>query len=239
MKEAYDKTPFKEPLVPFSDSETLFTFKRNKNFVIRKEHVESKKGYPLYDIDIMNALLKNFEDDFGISVVPFNVTVGLDDKNQITAFIIAEKIEGKCLSEASVGEKEAKKFFSSLLEYHIDIFENGGFLIYDLNDDDFSYGHTRKDTMDKIYFTDLDCFYEFIPYFNPDCQRESYMLNLETLNSLLFKLEKLGHNLSDLRKKFIGFLEKIKSSFHPIDRETIELLLNQNQKLITEGMEEG
>lgn len=241
MKEVIRQTPFKERLTPFSNSETLFTLSDNsgkKNYIVRKEAVETKKGYPLYEIEIMSMLLKNFQEDFKISVVPFSIIVGLNEENQISAFIIAERIHGKCLNEANIEEKEAKRFFSSLLEYHIDIFENGGFLIDDLNSDDFSYGHTSKDPVDRIYFTDLDPFYEHISGFSPQDRKESYVSNLESLNSILLCLEKKDADYGELRKKFIDFLKRIKGSFHPDDREVIGYIIKHNQELITEGAKE-
>jgi len=238
MKEFAKKIPFKESLVSFSASETLYTFSNNRSFLVRKEPIETIKGHSLYDIDVAAAVFKNLEKDYGIPIVPFSVVVGLDQGNQITAFIIAERIEGKSLREADVKEQEGRKFFSSLLNYHQDIFEKGGFLICDLNQDDFFYGHTGKDSIDRIYLTDLEPFYEFIPCFEPQNRKENYILNLETLNLILSRLENLGHNIKDLRKEFLSFLERVKDSLHPADREAVKLLISQNQRHITEETEE-
>ncbi|MBI2031746.1 MAG: hypothetical protein HYT08_03985 [Candidatus Levybacteria bacterium] len=238
MKEIAGQTPFKESLIPFSDSETLYTFGNNRSFVVRKGPFETIKGYPLYEIDIAMALFQNLENDYGIAVVPFSAVVGLDENGQISAFTIAEKVEGKCLSEASIEEKEARKFFSLLLEYHTDIFENGGFLIYDLNDDDFSYGHTKKDPADKIYLTDLDPYYELITSFNPQVRKRNFVDNLETLSSILSNLERTSSGHRESRNDLISFLQRIRSSFHIDDRTTIDQLIGQNQRLPTEGTEE-
>ncbi|OGH23339.1 MAG: hypothetical protein A2958_00235 [Candidatus Levybacteria bacterium RIFCSPLOWO2_01_FULL_38_13] len=243
MKEIYQGTPFRQLLRPVPDdgNQHLYTLDGNPNYVVRQNRIIVSEGVPqLNKIDIAEALFEELERDYGIHVVPFDTVVGLGEDNLTSAFMIVDKVKGAELPKAQVSEQEAKEFFSNLLRYHIDKFEQGGFFLCDLNPDDFMYGNTEKDTTKKVYLVDLDQFYEFFDDLNPNQKNEYFSTNLEGLNDILNTLEKNSKSdLGGLREDYLAFLRRIRNLLHPADQETIDSILENNRKLTTEDMGVG
>jgi len=242
MKELYKRTPFKEPLIPIpsDENEHLYNFRNNKNYIVRDNHIIlGEDGKPdIHDIDIADTLFNELERDYGISVVPYDTVIGYNPETEgISAYMIANKVVGSELPQAVPEEEEAKRFFSGLLNYHIDKYEQGGYYIADLNEDDFMYGTTNKNSTKKIYLVDLDQFYEYIDDLSLDKRLEYFTANLESLNNILNILEENSKsNFTELRKKFKEFLVRIKHTLHPDDRATINTILISIENKITEEM---
>lgn len=236
MQELYKRTPFKEPLIklPNDGNNHLFAPK-NGEYIVRADPILRRHRSDAYVAKFLFSEIG----DFGVAVPHFDIVIGPfpDQISNKGIYLVVETVEGAELSQADLPEDEAKKLFSSLLDYYESKYENGGYFLYDLSEAQFIYGNTKNDPTKRIYLIDLDPFYEYFDNLNPDARNEEYSTNLELLNDLLNILERRSKDdFGQLRKRYIEFLEKIKGSLHCEDRNTLDEVLASINKQSTEGM---
>lgn len=229
MKELYRGTPFKEPLKPVLEDPSghLYSINGYRDYFVRIKSLRPTKELALHRFGMARVIFQELDRDYGITVVPYDIVLGSNGYNENAAYLVADKVVGEELKETKIPEEEAKKFFSSLLNYHIDKYEQGGYFIYDLNSRDFVYGKTNTNLEKNIYFVDLDDLYDF---FDPTKENDHFALNLIALNGILQRLKACsGSYLVELRKEYINFLKRVKESFDPSRQREIDKIIQEYQ----------
>ncbi len=236
MKEVSERTPFKEPLKPVLEDPSghLYSINGYRDYIVRIKSLRPTEELALHRFDMARVIFQELDQDYGITVVSYDIVLGSNEYNENAAYLVADKVVGEGLEEAKIPEQEAERFFSSLLNYHIDKYKRGGYYVYDLNSHDFVYGKTDANPEELIYFVDLDDFYDFL---DPTKENDHFALNLIALNGILKALEiHSGSGFVKLRGEYLNFLRRVKESFDPSRRREIDKIIQEYQP--TEDMGE-
>src|SRR3989344_1032238 len=222
MKELYERTPFREPLRKMHPNSARQIFvAEDGGYVVRPEIWGSAP--PVDDLKIARYLHAELEMNYGIAVPRYDIVLGptpIEGTN--AAYLVVDKIEGTELINAWIDDGIIRTFVYSLLEYHIDKYQNGGFSLNDIGINQYVYGVAPGQSEKRIYLVDIDPFYGYVDNINPQERRDNYFSGLEDFNELVDILERSkGVNLSDLRQRFEQFLRETKPKAHPSDQKTI------------------
>ncbi|OGH14050.1 MAG: hypothetical protein A3H50_03335 [Candidatus Levybacteria bacterium RIFCSPLOWO2_02_FULL_37_10] len=241
MKELYERTPFREKLrrLPNGNNSILFT-PENSEYIVRPEIQGGAP--PVDDLKIARSLHAELEMNCGIAVPRCDIVLGptpIEGAN--AAYLVVDKVAGVGLEVADIDDETIRTFVSSLLKYHIDKYQNGGYFLSDIGINQYLFGSAPGKSDRRIYLVDIDPFYGYVDNLNRQNRNDDFFTNLEIFNELMGVLEKSkGVNLSHLRQKFEEFLKMAKPKAHPADQKTVDRIL---QSIMfgkpTEDMEVG
>lgn len=110
-------------------------------------------------VDIAKKLYTELGEKYGI-VAPVTFSIEKNNKGEDVVCSIVDKIKGEHFENINNQEdllNKVEKLYSSIAEYFLDKYKEGGLYIWDINgESQYLYGKKEGDTEDKIYIVDTD-----------------------------------------------------------------------------------
>ena len=98
-------------------------------------------------------------DRYGISIPDFDYEVGDRNRGYATLYTYVDKIEGGNIADTSLPQESKEKldvFYKTMIDYYLDVYQNGGNYWADFRNDQLVYGHKVGEGNNEVYVVDLD-----------------------------------------------------------------------------------
>lgn len=109
-------------------------------------------------------IFRTLEKKYHIAIPKFDCVVGKNEEDaDVLVYIVVDKIIGENIEEASNLPPEAREkldeFYTALIQYYYDVFQEGGDYWWDFTNKQIVYGHKKDEKEDKVYIVDIEPFY--------------------------------------------------------------------------------
>lgn len=171
MSEIYTRSPFNQPLISgrFENGRYFIKPKLREDLVVKILYTSrsSTPDVSRKELLVRVGMWQEFDTFPGLRIPQFNIVLGeatypsFDEAPPKNLYIVRERIYGSdlsCLKAEDNPErtKKLEEMCCGLADYFSAKFANGGPYMSDQKLEQYVYGHTASDSVDRVYWVDLD-----------------------------------------------------------------------------------
>lgn len=188
---------------------------------------QQNRGYRVY---------RSLRDNYGVHIPDVDFVIGNRRKSGYASrYTIVDIVEGSNIAESTLpatSEEKLNIFYSSIVDYYLDIYLNGGDYWKDFNNTQVVYGHRQGEIEDNVFIVDIDTSNIGIGSYDKNQKKLHNKILFEQLATVAYAITQAERNYSFAIKLIAArrrFLSKI--AFIP-DTDPDYNIISEAKKLL-------